>query len=155
MSEWNYRRHRYCRFFIECRIMVDRGAHIQAFTFSCQDHGRLPDEYISKHSRWNSQEHGRLPAVHISKHSPYSWCWNSQDHGRLPAVHISKHSSGWCVCCERDKVCVELSNEIIDPVDLIVLVGLFSTDSAPGYKAVTLRSYAGLDNDLSLSCCPS
>ena len=50
--------------------MVDRGAHIQAFTFfvsrsksvvdcahiraftvSSQDHGRLPDEHISKHSQ--------------------------------------------------------------------------------------------------------
>ena len=27
------------------------GAHIQAFTFLSQDHGRLPDECISKHSR--------------------------------------------------------------------------------------------------------
>ena len=30
------------------------GAHIQAFTFSSQDHGRLSDKHISKHSRWNS-----------------------------------------------------------------------------------------------------
>ena len=29
---------------------VVRGAHIQAFTFSSQDHGRLPDKHISKHS---------------------------------------------------------------------------------------------------------
>ena len=43
------------------RSVVDC-AHIRAFTFSSQDHGRLPDEYISKHS-------------------PFSWCWNSQDHG--------------------------------------------------------------------------
>ena len=47
--------------------MVDRGAHVQAFT-------------------------GRLSIVRISKHSPFSWCWNSQDHGRLPDKHISKHS---------------------------------------------------------------
>ena len=31
-----------------CRWCV--GAHNHAFTFSSQDHGRLPDEYISKHS---------------------------------------------------------------------------------------------------------
>ena len=30
--------------------MVDRGAHIQAFTFSCQDHGRLSIVRISEHS---------------------------------------------------------------------------------------------------------
>ena len=36
--------------FIECRIMVDRGAHIQAFTFASQDHGRLSIVRISKHS---------------------------------------------------------------------------------------------------------
>ena len=28
-----------------------RGAHIQAFTFSSQDHGRLSDKHISKRSR--------------------------------------------------------------------------------------------------------
>ena len=38
--------------FIECRI-IGRwcvGAHIQAFTFSSQDHGRLSIVRISKHS---------------------------------------------------------------------------------------------------------
>ena len=34
-----------------------------------QDHGRLPDKCISKHSRWNSEDHGRLPVEHISKQS--------------------------------------------------------------------------------------
>ena len=47
------------------------------------------------------------------------------------------------VGCERDKV-----------LDL-VFGDLFSKDSDPRYKAVSLRSYASLDNDLSLSCCPS
>ena len=50
---------------------------------------------------------------------------------------------------------LEHSNEIVDLVDLVLLVGAFSKDSDPGYKAVSPRSYAGLDNDLSLSCCPS
>ena len=31
-------------------MAVDRGAHIQAFTFSSQDHGRLSIVRISKHS---------------------------------------------------------------------------------------------------------
>ena len=60
-----------------------------------------------------------------------------------------------CVGWEGDKVGIELSNKVINVVDLIVFVGLFSKDSDPGYKAVSLRSYAGLDNDPSLSCCPS
>ena len=46
---------------------------------------------------------------------------------------------------------MEFSNKVINVVDL-VLGGLFSKDNDPGYKAVSLRSYAGLDNDLSLSC---
>ena len=29
---------------------VDRGAHIKAFTFSSQDHGRLPAVHVSKQS---------------------------------------------------------------------------------------------------------
>ena len=67
--------------------------HIQAFTFSSQDHGRLSDKNISKHSHWrHSQDHGRLNGVHISKHSLFSWRRHSRDHGRLPAVRISKHS---------------------------------------------------------------
>ena len=49
------------------------GAHIQAFTFS-------------------SQDHGRLSIVHISKHSPFSRRRHSQDRGRLSVVHTSKHS---------------------------------------------------------------
>ena len=32
-------------------ITDDRGAHIRAFTFSSQDHGRLPDKCISKRSQ--------------------------------------------------------------------------------------------------------
>ena len=51
--------------------------------------------HISKHSLfsrcWNSQDHGRLPVEYISKHSPSHSAY-SQDHGRLPAVHVSKHS---------------------------------------------------------------
>ena len=49
------------------------GAHIQAFTFSSQDHGRLSIERISKHSpfsrRRHSQVHGRLSIVRVSEHS--------------------------------------------------------------------------------------
>ena len=42
MSAWNYRRYRYCRFLSSAGTWsVDHGAHIQAFTFSSQDHGRL------------------------------------------------------------------------------------------------------------------
>ena len=53
---------------------VELGVHIQAFTFSSQDHGRLSEKHISKHSRWrHSQDHGRLNGVHISKHSLFSW----------------------------------------------------------------------------------
>ena len=78
---------------------------------------------------------------------------------RLPSHFLLQSSEqfGWvgCVGCEGHKVRVELSNEVINVVDLFVFVALFSKDSDPGYKAVSLRSYAGLDNDLSLSCCPS
>ena len=46
------------------------------------------------------------------------------------------------------------SNKVINVVDLFVFVALFSKDSDPGYTAVSLRTYAGLDNDVPLSCCP-
>ena len=42
-----------------------RRAHIQACTFS-------------------SQDHGRLSSVHISEHSSFCWRGHSQGHGRLP-----------------------------------------------------------------------
>ena len=48
----NYRRYRYCRFLSSVGSWsVDRGAHIQVFTFSSQDHGRLSNMRISEHSR--------------------------------------------------------------------------------------------------------
>ena len=46
-------------------------------------------------------------------------------------------------------------NEIIDRVDLVHLVGTYSKDIDPGYEAVSLRRPASLDNDHSLTCCPS
>ena len=58
------------------------GAHIQAFTFS-------------------SQDHGRLSIVHISKHSLFSWRRHSQDHGRLSGVWC-----GVCVVCVVVVCCV-------------------------------------------------
>ena len=72
------------------------------------------------------------------------------------AISFSRvpNNSVGCVGCEGDKEGIELSNKVINVVDLCVFVALFSKDSDPGYKAVSLRSYAGLDNDLSLSCCP-
>ena len=71
-------------------------ARIQAFTFSSQDHGRLFDKHISKHSRWrHSQDHGRLNGEHISEHSLFSWRRHSQVHGRL-----------WCVLCVHVVLCV-------------------------------------------------
>ena len=61
------------------------GAHIQAFTFSFQDHGRLS-------------------IVHVSKHSLFSWRRHSQDHGRLSGVWCGV--LWWCVCV----VCVKLGS---------------------------------------------
>ena len=43
-----------------------------------------------------------------------------------------------CVGCKGDKVCVELSNEIIDPVDLVLLDSTHSKDIDPGRKAISL-----------------
>ena len=69
------------------RVQVHgRGAHIQAFTFS-------------------SQDHGRLSIVHVSKHSLFSWRRHSQDHGRLSGVVCGVCGVLWwcdvvvCVCC--------------------------------------------------------
>ena len=46
-----YRRYRYYRFLSSVGSWsVVRGAHIQAFTISSQDHGRLPIVRMSKHS---------------------------------------------------------------------------------------------------------
>ena len=56
-----------------------------------------------------------------------------------------------CVGCERDKVGVELYNEIIDLVDLVLLFGAFSKDIHPGYHAVSLRKSATFDNDFTLT----
>ena len=81
MAAWNYRHYRrYRRYSFKWklalgRIMVGfRGAHFQAFTL------KLP------------QDHGRLPDKRISKHSLFSWRRHSQDHGRLTGEHISEHS---------------------------------------------------------------
>ena len=47
-------------------------ARIEAFTFSSQDHGRLSDKHISKHSRWNSLKItvgwlvSTYPSIHFS-----------------------------------------------------------------------------------------
>ena len=49
---------------------------------------------------------------------------------------------------------MELSNEIVDLVDPFLLVGTFSKDGDPGYKAIPLRSFAVLDNDFSLFVLP-
>ena len=72
------------------------------------------------------------------------------------AVSFSRVSNDLvgCVACKRHKVGTEFSKKVINVFDL-VFGGLFSKDSDPGYKAVPLRSDAGLDNDLSLLCCPS
>ena len=56
-----------------------------------------------------------------------------------------------CICCEGDKLCVELSNENVNAVDVVVLVGLFSKDIDPEYEAVSLRRPASLDNNSSLT----
>ena len=39
----------------------------------------------------DSEDHGRLPDEHMSKHSPSDGA-HSQDHGRLFIVHVSQHS---------------------------------------------------------------
>ena len=82
---------------------VELGVHIQAFTFSSQDHGRLSDKHISKHSRWrHSQDHGRLTGV---------WCGVC---GVLcfVCVHVACVVCGLCVymwCCVYNVVlCVVL-----------------------------------------------
>ena len=88
---------------------------------SSQDHGRLPDKRISKHSLFHvgrhSEDHGRLPdkgiskhahekraltlkitvsgpTVHMSKHSPVSRRRHSQDHGRW-TWNVGYDSSEW------------------------------------------------------------
>ena len=61
--------------------------------FSSQDHGRLPDEDISKHSHEKRELTLKItvggppctcPSIHLSPAER-----RSQDHGRLPAVHAS------------------------------------------------------------------
>ena len=64
-------------FFVSRSRSVVDCAHIQAFTFS-------------------SQDHGRLSIVRISKHSPFSRRRHSQDHGRLSGECMWRV---WCVGC--------------------------------------------------------
>ena len=45
-----------------------------------------PSIHLSFRLRWHSEDHGRLPDEDMSKHSH-----KNLDHGRLPAVHVSKH----------------------------------------------------------------
>ena len=88
----NCRRYRYCRFLSSVGSWsVDCGAHIQAFTFSYQDHGRLSIVCISTHSPSHQVENlSRLRSVVDCAHIR-AFTFSSQDHGRL-IVRISKHS---------------------------------------------------------------
>ena len=54
-----------------------------------------------------------------------------------PVFSFSKvpNNSVGCVGCEGDKVGIELSNEVINVVDLFVIVALFSKDSDPGLQS--------------------
>ena len=82
-----------------CRIMVGcRSCTYPSIYFfhgaDSEDHGRLPDELISKHSLltvltrkitvgcpWRT-----YPSIHAKT------CADSHDHGRLPVEHVSKHA---------------------------------------------------------------
>ena len=87
---------------------VELGAHIQAFTFSSQDHGRLNGEHISKHS---------LFRLKITVGCRLCTC---------PSVHFSldedtlKITVGWCVCVDTVvRICMCMCGEYVC-VDMVV-----------------------------------
>ena len=80
------------------------GAHIQAFTFSFQDHGRLS-------------------IVHVSKHSLFSWRRHSQDHGRLSGVWCGV--LWWCVCVVCGEAWLSLSLVLSPSSSLSLTFSLF------------------------------
>ena len=89
----NYRRYRYCRFLSSVGSWsVDRGAHIQAFTFSMK----------------LSQNHGRLSIVSISKHScvwcvicvVWGWCGNVYVYVYVYVSCVVRVCWNGCTCWE-------------------------------------------------------
>ena len=71
------------------------GARIQAFTFSSQDHGRLSDKHISKHSRWNSL---KITVGCLTSTYPKHSRWNSLKitvgclTSTYPSIHVETPS---------------------------------------------------------------
>ena len=82
----------------------------------------------------------------------YSPCRRPQASKPLPSPALPDNPV-LRVGCEGNEVGEELSNKVIDAV--VDLFGLFSKDVDPGYKAISLRRLASLDNDPSLTPCPS
>ena len=77
----------------------------------------------------------------------YSLCSRLQGFQTSAFSSVSDDPVG-CVGCEGDKVCVELSNEV---VDLVLLVGTFSKDIDPEFETVSMRRSVTFDNDFPLT----
>ena len=74
---------------------VELGVHIQAFTFSSQDHGRLSDKHNIQ--AFTLKTLSRSRSVEWRAHIR-AFIKNSQDHGRL--------SGAWCGVCGGVLCCV-------------------------------------------------
>ena len=81
----------------------------------------------------------------------YSLCSRLQASKPFSFARVSNDPVG-CVGCERDKIREELYNEIVDLVDLVLLMKTTPKDINPEYHALSLRNYASLDNDFTLTC---